>query len=152
MDDYSRYPALSPLARQAGFLGVLPFVAALVGVLSGSTELRMLGERLALGWGAAILAFVAAVHWGLALAGRWRWSLGVVVSSTLPSLIGAIAVMIGGSRGTSVLVVGFGFFWLYEHRRHGEELPQDYVQLRRVLSLTVCILLALITIGLGESS
>lgn len=51
MDDTSRYPALSPLARQAGFLGVLPFVAALAGVLSGSTELRLLGERLALGWG-----------------------------------------------------------------------------------------------------
>jgi len=31
-------------------------------------------------------------------------------------------------------------------------LPPDYLQLRRVLSLTVCILLALITIGLGESS
>jgi hypothetical protein len=49
-------------------------------------------------------------------------------------------------------LVGFGFFWLHEHRRLGEELPQDYLQLRRVLSLTVCILLALITIGLGESS
>ena len=44
MDDTSRYPALSPLARQAGFLGVLPFVAALAGVLSGSTELRLLAE------------------------------------------------------------------------------------------------------------
>jgi len=110
MDDTSRYPALSPLARQAGFLGVLPFVAALAGVLSGSTELRLLGERLAL------------------------------------------AVVLGGSRGTALLLVGFGFFWLHEHRRHGEELPPDYLQLRRVLSLTVCILLALITIGLGESS
>lgn len=151
MDDTSRYPALSPLARQAGFLGVLPFVAALAGVLSGSAELRMIGERLALGWGAAILAFIAAVHWGLALSGRWPWSLAVVVSSTLPSLVGALAVVLGGSRGTALLVVGFGFFWLHEHRRHGDELPQDYLQLRRVLSLTVCILLALITIGLGET-
>jgi uncharacterized membrane protein len=61
-------------------------------------------------------------------------------------------VVLGGSRGTALLLVGFGFFWLHEHRRHGEELPPDYLQLRRVLSLTVCILLALITIGLGESS
>ena len=152
MDDTSRFPALSPLARQAGYLGVLPFVAALAAVLSGDADLRVIGERLALGWGTAILAFVAAVHWGLALAGRWRWSLGVVISSTLPSLIGALAVVLGGSRGTALLLVGFGFFWLHEHRRLGEELPQDYLQLRRVLSLTVCILLALITIGLGESS
>jgi hypothetical protein len=152
VDDTPRYPPLSPLARQAGFLGALPFVAALAGVLSGSVELRLLGERLALGWGAALLAFVAAVHWGLALAGRWHWSLGVVISSTLPSLIGALAVVLGGSRGTALLLVGFGLFWLHEHRRHGEELPQDYVQQRRALSLTVCILLALITINLGESS
>lgn len=151
MDDTSRYPVLSPLARQAGYFGLLPFVAALAAVLSGSLELRMIGERLALGWGAAILAFIAAVHWGLALSGRWSWSPALVVSSTLPSLVGALGVVLGGSRGTALLVVGFGFFWLYEHRRHGEELPKDYLQLRRVLSLTVCILLALITIGLGET-
>lgn len=152
MDDTSRFPALSPLARQAGYLGVLPFVAALAAVLSGDADLRVIGERLALGWGAAILAFVAAVHWGLALADRRRWSVAVVVSSTLPSLVGALAVVLGGSRGTALLVVGFGFFWLYEHRRQGDELPPDYLQLRRALSLTVCILLALITIGLGETA
>ena len=63
-----------------------------------------------------------------------RWS--------LPAVIGATGTLVGGQRGLALLVVGFGVFWLYEHRSVGPELPPAYLSLRRNLSLVVCTLLA----------
>ncbi len=70
-----RREGLAPLASNLGHAGLLPFLVALLGVgLAPSLEVRDLAQRLAIGYGAAILSFVGAVHWGLALAGRWHWS------------------------------------------------------------------------------
>ncbi|MFZ9903880.1 MAG: DUF3429 domain-containing protein [Steroidobacteraceae bacterium] len=140
----SRPMGLHPRARLAGYLGLLPFMAALLGAMFGDDPFWwQTSERLALGWGAAILGYVSAVHWGLALAGRWPWTAGVVAGSTLPSVLAAVAVVMGGDRGLALLVAGFGIFWLYEHRRYQQSLPADYLALRRNLSLVVCALLTL---------
>ncbi len=136
--------SLTPAARWAGFLGLLPFVFALgLVILGGSQELSSLGLQLATAWGAVILTFVAAVHWGLALAGRLPWSLKTLVGSTLPSVVGAVAVLVGGEKGMALLIIGFGLFWLFEHRAYVDRLPTDYLDLRRVLTLCVCTILVL---------
>jgi hypothetical protein len=135
---------LSPLAEWIGYAGLLPFLGAMLGVgLAPGIEQRDLAQRLALGYGATILSFVGAVHWGLAVAGRWRWSTGVALGSILPSVVATAALLLGGQRGLGLLVVGFGFFWFYEHRRLGPSLPPDYLALRRSLTLAVCAMLAL---------
>ena len=90
-----------------------------------------------------MLAFIGAVHWGLALAGRMTWRPVRVAGSIVPALLGAAGVLLGGQRGLALLVVGFGVFWLYEHRSVGTELPAAYLSLRRNLSLVVCTLLAI---------
>ena len=140
-------------AAAAGWAGLLPFAAALACVaLAPDAAWRAFGVQLALVWGAVILAFVAAVHWGLALAGRWRWDAGTILGSVLPSVLGAAAVLQGGTRGIALLVAGFGAFWLYEHRRRGEDLPADYLALRRALTLTVVALLAVTAIAAGPDA
>ena len=79
---------VSPLAEAAGYAGLLPFLGALLGVgLLPTFEQRDLAQRLALGYGASILSFVGAVHWGLALAGRWTWSPTVVGGAILPEMM-----------------------------------------------------------------
>jgi hypothetical protein len=90
------------------------------------------------------------VHWGLALAGRIAWRPLRIAGSILPAIVGAASVLLGGQRGLGLLVVGFGVFWLYEHRNVATELPEDYLKLRRNLSVAVCVLLAL-TMILSES-
>lgn len=139
-------------ARLAGLLGLIPFAFALGCVMTDTHYgLGDLGERIALAWGAVILAFIAAVHWGLALAGRWPWSVAVIIGSTTPSVLGALGVLIGGERGIALLVAGFGAFWLYETRWHADDLPANYLALRRILSMGVCALLALTAFaGAGE--
>lgn len=139
---------LPPLAVGLGYAGWLPFVIALACVAGAKDpQLRALGVELALGWGAAILAFLGAVHWGLALAGRWIWSLPMATVSVLPSVWAAGSVILGGTRGLAVLAAGFGLFWLYEHRQTGSALPPPYLALRRILSLGVCALLGLTAIA-----
>lgn len=131
-------------ARLAGFLGLIPFAFSFGCVLTDAHfGLASLGERIALAWGAVILSFIAAVHWGLALAGRWPWTTAIIVGSIAPSVLGALALLVGGDRGLALLVAGFGAFWLYENRWRATELPADYLAMRRILSIGVCTLLAL---------
>ncbi|MGB6605568.1 MAG: hypothetical protein WBE65_14905, partial [Steroidobacteraceae bacterium] len=61
-------------AEWLGYLGVAPLVLCLAGVgLLPEYGGRELAQRIALAWGAALLAFTGAVHFGLALAGRLPW-------------------------------------------------------------------------------
>ncbi len=131
------------MTEWAGYLAVAPLLLCLAGVgLLPSYALRELAQRIALAWGAVLLAGVGALHLGLALAGglpreRARGS------SVLPALIAAAALVLTGERGLALLVVGHGGWWLYEHRVLHAQLPPAYLALRRQLTLATCMLLAL---------
>ena len=152
---------MSQESRAAGYLGLLPFVASLalafsanVGGVAGwsAAETRAYAEQLGLGWGAIILTFVGAVHWGLAVAGAVVWQPKSVLIAITPSVVALLGLWLGGIQGYSILIAGLGLFWLYEHRYCTEFLPADYVRLRRVLTLSVCTLLALTAIALDVGS
>lgn len=143
---------LPPAAEIAGYAGVAPFALCLLGVgLLPELPQRELAQRIAVGYGAAVLTFVGGVHWGLALAGKMSWRTVRILGAVAPALIGAVATVLGGERGLALLVVGLGGFWLYEHRDARRELPDEYVSLRRNLSLSACILLAL-TLMLSDNA
>jgi len=139
-------------AEIVSYAGVVPFVLCLLGiVLLPAYEARELAQRIAISYGAVVLGFVGAVHWGLALAGQMPWRPIRIGGAILPTLFGVAASVIGGQRGLALLVVGFGVFWLYEHRGVGAELPAAYLSLRRNLSLVVCTLLA-VTMILSDTA
>jgi hypothetical protein len=139
--------SLGAAAELAAYAGILPLVACLIAlVFLPSDSLHVLAQEIALAYGAVVLALLGGVHWGLALAGRLRWSPQRVAACLLPAACGAASVVLGGQRGLALLVVASGLFWLYEHRRVGDELPEDYLRLRRNLTLAGCCLLALIMI------
>jgi hypothetical protein len=143
---------LNTTAEIVSYAGVAPLVLCLLGVgLLPDFATRELAQRIAIAYGAVVLTFVGAVHWGLALAGRIAWRPMRVSGSILPALIGAAAVVLGGQHGLALLVVGFGVFWLYEHRNVGSELPAAYLSLRRNLSLVGCLLLA-VTLILSDKA
>jgi hypothetical protein len=137
----NRLPAAVEIA---GYAGVVPFILCLVGeVMLPGYEQRDLAQRIAVAYGAAVLTFAGAVHWGFALAGRLVWSPVRVIGAAVPAVVAAVAVVLGGQHGLALLVVGLGGLWLYEHRQLAKDLPAEYVSLRRNLSLAVCVLLAL---------
>jgi hypothetical protein len=132
------------------YASVVPLLLCLLGVgLLPDHAGRELAQRIALAYGAVLLAFSGAVHWGLALAGRLSWEPVRIAGAVLPALIAAAAQVISGQHGLALLVVGFGLFWLYEHRNVGAELTTEYLAIRRTLSLAVCLLLA-VTMMLSE--
>jgi hypothetical protein len=138
------WPRASSAAGWLGYLCVLPLVLGLAAVgLLPEYAARELAQRITVAWGATLLAFTGAVHLGLTLAGRLPWSAPGIAAALAPALVGCAAVVIGGQRALALLVVGFGGFWLYEHRVVGTALPEDYLNLRRQLSMATCLVLAL---------
>ena len=105
---------LNTTAEIVSYAGVVPFVLCLLGVaLLPTYGQRELAQRIAISYGAVVLAFVGAVHWGLALAGRLAWRPMRVAGSVVPALLGAAGVLLGWTTRTraarrrlrSVLVV-----------------------------------------------
>ena len=139
---------LATASELLGYLAVAPLVLCLAceATLSGYAG-RELAQRGAIAWGAVLLASAGAVHWGLALAGRVPSTAARMAAAAVPMLVAAAAVLIGGQRALALLVVGFGLFWLYEHRSLGSVLPGAYLSLRRNLSVATCTLLALTMIA-----
>ncbi|MGH8227072.1 MAG: DUF3429 domain-containing protein [Steroidobacteraceae bacterium] len=143
--------SLCSTAELAAYAGMVPFVLCpLAMAFLHSYEWRYLAQEVALAYGAVVLASLGAIHWGLALAGRLEWTPGRIVGAVLPGVCAAASVVLSGQRGLALLVVALGMFWLYEHRSVGEELPGDYLRLRRNLTLAGCCLLAL-TMILSDS-
>jgi hypothetical protein len=139
---------LGTAAELLGYLAVAPLIVCLAceAALSGYAG-RELAQRGAIAWGAVLLASAGAVHGGLALAGRLPPAAARMAAAAAPSLVAAAAVLVGGQRALALLTVGFGLFWLYEHRSLGNVLPSAYLGLRRNLSLATCTLLALTMIA-----
>jgi hypothetical protein len=136
-------PPLPPALEWASYACIAPLLAALAGVgLLPDFAARELAQRCALAWGGVLLAMSGAVHLGLMCAGRLPARSAAVTTALAPALCGGAAILIGGQRGLGLLTVGFGLFWLYEHRLLGTQLPRAYVDLRRHLSVAICVLLA----------
>lgn len=137
-------------ASALGYGGLLPFVAAVLGIALLDGDLRVFAVRALLAYGAVILSFLGAVHWGLLIERPASETPRRLFAGVLPALAGWTALLLPQRHGLALLAVAFGAFWLYEHRVLGAKLlPEAYLGLRRNLTLGVCSLLALGLIALG---
>ncbi|QIM50655.1 DUF3429 domain-containing protein [Hydrogenophaga crocea] len=131
-----------------GHGGLLPFGAlALAAWLLPAWRAPALHALLA--YGAVILSFVGALHWGLAMAqpgldGRWRQR--AFVWSVVPSLIGWAAIAwpaLPAAAGAIVLAGGFLLHLQQDHAlARATALPGWYLPLRRRLTLIAVASLA----------
>lgn len=125
---------IPPLARPLGFAGLIPF--------AGLAVLSLAGVSWASGaiaaYGATILAFLGAVHWGFALralpgeefASPWRLSLGVA-----PALLAWVALLLPVPAGLWLLAGGVVATAAVETAAARRGLvPADYLRLRWWLS------------------
>lgn len=145
-------PIASPF-RLFGYAGLLPFAAGAALALLGPAPWRGFAVSALAAYGAVILSFLGAVHWGLALrataeeapAALPRLGLGVV-----PSLIGWIALLLPLRSGLVLLAAGVLATTAVESVavRRGL-LPRNYLALRWQLSLGAasCLLLGALTAG-----
>jgi len=127
-------------ARLLGPAGLIPFAALAIGIWAGVPGA---GPALA-AYGATILAFLGAVHWGLALVAPaaergadWgRLGLGVV-----PSLIAWVALLLPPQAGLLLLAVIFALLPLADRAAQGASMaPAWWWRLRLPLSLLMACL------------
>ncbi len=142
--------ALPSWTAALGYGGWLPFAALTLALwVAPDPALQRTLLRALLAYGAVILAFLGAVHWGLALARRVPNPSLVLALGVVPALVGAASLALApGETALVVQMIGFGAVWLYEHRVLGEAvLPRAYLDLRRVLTVGVLTILLIALFG-----
>ncbi len=142
------------VATALGLAGLLPFFAC-----AAAANLEWAHRETAflalLAYGACILSFLGAVHWGFVLsvaAPSERAASLRLVLGTAPSLIAWLALILGftgyPSAGLAVLLAGLLATVLIEaHWTQHLLLPLAYFRLRVVLSTLVALTLAAVLIG-----
>ena len=126
-----------------GFAGLIPFLAGVGGVWALGYPDFILVLNLTMAYAAVILAFLGAVHWGLALAqeaaGNWRR----LVPAVLPALAGWVALMLPNAFGLLLLAIGYAGVFLADRAAiTANRAPAWYKALRKPLTLVVLASLA----------
>lgn len=147
-------PCMSDLGQQrASFTvaclaygGLIPFVGlAAAGLLD--PQRSAIWQRLALNYGAVILSFVGALHWGCAMiapAMSARKRRVCFAWSVIPALLGWVALSLDYGVGSALLALGFAAHYLQDWRLlRRASVPGWYLPLRRELT-AVAILSLLI--------
>jgi hypothetical protein len=142
--------AALPDARPAtvtwlGYGGLLPFIALALATLIDEHHAALWCDAL-MAYGAVILSFVGALHWGLAMTltalearrrnARFAWSV-------VPALLAWSALLVAPAIASSLLVAGFIASYWQDTRLAGlARLPAWYLPLRLQLSGVACLSLA----------
>lgn len=148
-----------PPALWLGLAGLIPFLAGAVllwvGILAGPTWLAPVALFGQIYYGAVILSFLGAVHWGLALAGHggslpgWR-PLGLGV---LPALLGWLACLLTPLLGLALLMLGFVGVFVYDRAQaRSGAAPSWYPVLRKPLTFVVLLCLASALVALRSGA
>ena len=142
--------ALSP-SRFAvlGYGGLLPFIGLTLLILFWA-EYRAFFSMMLVGYGAVILSFVGALHWGFAmtlqgLPAKQRQER--LVWSVIPALIGWVGTLLPVPVGCLVLTFGFvGHLW--QDRKLAQAVPGWYLPMRVHLTAvaSLCLLLSALAV------
>lgn len=139
-------PTTPPLVAWLGYGGLLPFVAlAVASVVDPARQGTWIGALN--GYGAVILSFVGALHWGFAMAlqelpdsrrnALFGWSV-------VPALLAWPALLLPAPWNTALLVLGFVGHYAQDVRlAQYTRLPAWFLPLRLRLTATACACLAL---------
>jgi len=131
--------AKSPaLPRMLGYAGALPFAAgALASFVPDWKETAVLSQK---AYGSAILSFVGAVHWGLALRSSQPRTLSVVFAySVMPALIAWVASMVPDLVALFMLTLGLGSACAIDLRMLRPVAPAWYLRMRFPLTAIASI-------------
>lgn len=140
-----------PLPRTVAWLGyggLLPFI----GLALATVRANFLGEdpqgwnAALLAYGAVILSFVGALHWGFAMTLRGLTDgqrTAAFVWSVVPALVAWVALLVAPRVAVVLLLVGFLTHYWRDHRlASAAELPAWYLPTRLRLTWVACLCLA----------
>ena len=128
-----------------GYGGLLPFVGLSILTVVDPHRAPAWSDAL-VGYGAVILSFVGALHWGFAMSAAGLDTTQrrqAFVWSVVPALMAWPATVLAGSAASLILALGFALHLVQDRRLAGPaELPTWYLPLR--WRLTVVAILCLL--------
>lgn len=132
------------LAWLLGLAGLIPFISGALGIWITPVGWRPLVLSALLDYAAVILAFMGAIHWGLAMRGeqddlRAQMQLGL---SVIPPLLGWAALSFGLPAALSIPVFVLSYLGLYMADMRAVRLglaPIWYRPLRKPLTAVVVV-------------
>ena len=139
-------PRLTPSAvAWLGYGGLLPFVLFATAIYFSPQQNVFLGRAL-LAYGAVILSFVGALHWGFAMTLQGlsaKQRLLAYLWSVVPALLAWPALVIESAAvGSALLITGFvANYWRDVCLVRVAELPDWYLPLRLRLTSVACLCL-----------
>ncbi|MBK6637248.1 MAG: DUF3429 domain-containing protein [Rhodocyclaceae bacterium] len=127
-----------------GYGGLLPFIGLSIGSVVDHHHALIWVDALH-AYGAVILSFVGALHWGFAMLAndlgdaerdaRYLWSV-------IPALLAWPALLLSGLLASGMLVLGFVLhYWQDRRLANGCALPPWYLPLRGRLTGVACLCL-----------
>jgi hypothetical protein len=133
--------SLPPLLPWLGLAGLIPFLAA-AGLAWAAPTPGLRAEALwaLAAYGAVILSFLGAVHWGLALAAPSGGDEAAatparLVLGVIPSLVAWLALLLPVASGLALLALGIVIIaWIESIAARKGLLMRDYLRLRWLLS------------------
>ena len=134
-----------------GYGGLLPFVALAAATVAAQLSGQNSGQNphawnaALLAYGAAILSFVGALHWGFAMTLREltaRQQTASFVWSVVPALVAWIALLTSPLVAAVLLVTGFCIHYRQDRRLAAHaDLPGWYLPTRLRLTMVACLCL-----------
>ncbi|MGJ4950918.1 DUF3429 domain-containing protein [Bradyrhizobium sp. HKCCYLS20291] len=122
--------------RSLGLAGLIPFIGLAVLAIAGDEAIRAAALRAQIGYGAVIVSFLGALHWGIAvqtpaLASWPRMAWGVT-----PSLLGWVALLLPPLPALVLLAaVLLAALVFDEFSFGGDDRRAWFLKLRRLLSI-----------------
>jgi hypothetical protein len=138
-----------PAALWPGLAGLLPFLACALLPLATDAAWHPLAQQALVAYGAVILTFVGAIHWGIALmAPRHPASAACFGWSVVPALWGWLALFPSFIASLALLGAGFIVQLAVDYRAAGAlGLPAWYLALRSLLTSGVLLSLLLASLA-----
>lgn len=142
------------LVAWLGYGGLLPFAVTALGTLLDDSH-RLFWQHALLTYGALILSFVGALHWGQAMGEEDAAAAGHLYAwSVVPALAGWAALLLpllmarGFALAALVLIVAFVAHYAQDKRlARRRALPAWYLPLRLQLSSGACLSLAALALA-----
>ena len=135
-------------AAVLGYGGLVPFIAGAVAVWPPAIDPAMVA-RVFTAYGAAILAFLGGLQWGIALLVRDERFGERLAVGVLPALVAWVALLLPLPAGPLLLAAAFVALLAWERQRAPTELPSWLGRLRLQLTAVVVACHVIVVIAIA---
>jgi hypothetical protein len=135
-------PGNETTAKFLGYAGLIPFVTFSIGSWIALPYISD-AVQILIAYAAIILAFMGAIHWGLAMSRHHQQRSKYYIDSVIPALTAWLALLLPDILALILLLCGFIALFAYDRAvRNTQALPDWYIPMRKQLTLVVVLCLS----------